>query len=391
VNQSTNPAIAYERLRVAACRLLEAAGAEPSVAHCVAQALIEADLLGHDTHGLALLGAYVDELKKGSMRASGQVEVLRERASVALWDGHRMAGPWLVQEAMRWGLHAAKQHGAAHVVVRRSHHIAALAAYLEAPARAGFLVHLCCSDPNTTSVAPFGGTRAVITPNPMAWAWPCDPDPVIIDVSASITTNGMSARLSSADTSELQPYWPCDPDPVIIDVSASITTNGMSARLSSADTSELQPYAWWLDAAGNPTKDPGVLQSKPAGSILPLGGMEAGHKGFGLGLMVEAMTAGLAAHGRADPPEGWGASLHVQVLDPEAFGGLAGFEREMNQLAAQCRASPSPAGKPGVRMPGERGLQRKRKQLNDGIELHPSILPSLERCAQSLGFETFLF
>ena len=355
MNQSTNPAIAYERLRVAACRLLEAAGAEPSVARCVAQALLEADLLGHDTHGLALLGAYVDELKKGRMRASGQVEVLRESASVALWDGHRMAGPWLVQEAIRWGLHAAKRHGAAHVVVRRSHHIAALAAYLEAPARAGFLVHLCCSDPNTASVAPFGGTRAVITPNPMAWAWPADPDPVIIDVSASITTNGMSARLSSADASELQ------------------------------------PYAWWLDAAGNPTKDPGVLQSKPAGSILPLGGMDAGHKGFGLGLMVEAMTAGLGAHGRADPPEGWGASLHVQVLDPEAFGGLVGFEREMNQLAAQCRASPSPAGKPGVRMPGERGLHRKRKQLNDGIELHPSILPSLERCAQSLGFKTFLF
>lgn len=65
------------------------------------------------------------------MRASGQVEVLRESASVALWDGHRMAGPWLVQEAIRWGLHAAKRHGAAHVVVRRSHHIAALAAYLE--------------------------------------------------------------------------------------------------------------------------------------------------------------------------------------------------------------------------------------------------------------------
>jgi len=347
--------LGHDILSKAAHRLLAAAGAEAAIAHCVAQALLEADLLGHDTHGLALLAAYVDELRAGRMRGSGRAEVLREKASVALWDGHRLAGPWLVEQAMQWALERARQHGAAHVVVRRSHHIAALAAYLEAPARAGFLVHLCCSDPNTASVAPFGGTSAVITPNPMAWAWPASPDPIMIDVSASITTNGMSARLSSAQSPERQ------------------------------------PFAWWLDADGNASHDPRVLQTKPAGSILPLGGLEAGHKGFGLGLMVEAMTAGLAAHGRADPPEGWGASLHVQVLDPEAFGSIQAFERQMSHLAAQCRASPSPAGKPAVRMPGERGLQRKRKQLSDGMELHPSILPGLDRCAKDLGFETFLF
>jgi len=355
MNQSASTPLRDDFLMKASRRLLEAAGAEPSIARCVARALLEADLLGHDTHGLALLGAYIDELRAGRMRGAGQAEVLREKAAVALWDGHRLAGPWLVEQALSWALERAKQHGAAHVVVRRSHHIAALAAYLEAPARAGFVVHLCCSDPNTASVAPFGGTSPVITPNPMAWAWPAHPDPVMIDVSASITTNGMSARLSSS----AQPAQ--------------------------------QPHAWWLDAAGMPSQDPRVLQAKPPGSILPLGGLEAGHKGFGLGLMVEAITAGLGAHGRADPPEGWGASLHLQVLDPEAFGGLQAFERQMNHLAAQCRASPSPSGKAAVRLPGERGLQRKRQQLLEGVELHPSILPGLDRCAQSLGFESFLF
>lgn len=156
MNQSASTPLRDDLLMKASCRLLEAAGAEPSIVRCVARALLEADLLGHDTHGLALLGAYIDELRAGRMRGAGQAEVLREKAAVALWDGHRLAGPWLVEQALSWALERAKQHGAAHVVVRRSHHIAALAAYLEAPARAGFVVHVCCSDPNTASVAPFG-------------------------------------------------------------------------------------------------------------------------------------------------------------------------------------------------------------------------------------------
>lgn len=331
-----------------ASRLLRAAGAAPDIAQCVAQVLVEGDLLGHDTHGLALLPAYVGELRAGRMCAAGAELRVREKAGVALWDAERLAGPWVVQRALDWAIERVEEYGATHVVIRRSHHIAALAAYLEGPARRGYLVHLACSDPNAASVAPFGGRRAVITPNPMAWAWPCAPDPVLIDISASVTTNGMTARLARAPQPEAE-------------------------------------HAWWLDAAGLPCRDPRVLQADPPGTILPLGGLDAGHKGYALGLMVEALTAGLAGHGRADPGEGWGATVHVQLLDPKAFAGSEAFAAQMDALARACRDNPARVPGQEVRLPGERGLARKRYQLAHGLALHPEIEPALRRCAQELG------
>ncbi len=89
---------------------------------------------------------------------------------------------------------------------------------------------------------------------------------------------------------------------------------------------------------------PAIPQShftEPKGALLPLGGLDAGHKGFALALLVEALTAGLAGHGRADPPAGWGGTVFVQVLDPEAFGGLAAFKRQMDCVAARARTTPS--------------------------------------------------
>jgi LDH2 family malate/lactate/ureidoglycolate dehydrogenase len=75
-----------------------------------------------------------------------------------------------------------------------------------------------------------------------------------------------------------------------------------------------------------------VLFAEPKGTILPLGGMDSGHKGYGLSLMVEAMTGGLAGHGRADPAEGWGATVFLQIIDPQAFAGLSAFERQLDHV-----------------------------------------------------------
>ena len=85
-----------------------------------------------------------------------------------------------------------------------------------------------------------------------------------------------------------------------------------------------------VDCDGNATDDPAVLASDPKGALLPLGGLDAGYKGFGLALVVEALTAGLAGFGRADTPEGWGGTVFVQVLDPEAFCGLDAFRRQVH-------------------------------------------------------------
>ena len=134
---------------------------------------------------------------------------------------------------------------------------------------------------------------------------------------------------------------PTDGDPILLDVSASYTTNGMTNRLHKAGAK--LPHAWIQDAQGNASDDPAVLFTKPPGTLLPLGGLEAGHKGYALALLNESLTGGLAGFGRADPGEGWGATTFVQVLDPEAFGGRDAFIRQQAWIARACReATPRP-------------------------------------------------
>lgn len=320
-------------------QLLTAAGLDAAPAQSIAQALVEGDLLGHDTHGLQLLAGYTNAVAQGTMRASGEPSVVSERASVCVWDGQRIAGPHLVRLALDWAAPRAREHGMATVAIRRSHHIGCLAAYLEAPARDGLMTTILCSDPAEASVAPFGGTEPTYTPNPLAYGIPTSQDPIIIDISASITTNGMSNRLRNQ-----------------------------------GETGEHQ---WWMDANGNATNNPAVIFDKPAGTILPLGGLDAGHKGYSMALQVEAMTAGLAGHGRADPSEGWSATVFVQVTDPEAFAGLGEFNRQTDWLVNACRTNkPRDAAKP-VRLPGQRGLERKNEQITHGVALHPAIMEAL--------------
>lgn len=334
-------------LREFASALLARAGLEAEKSAVVAGILVEGDLLGHTTHGLALLPAYLGEIEKGSMTKSGEPELVTDFPSAVTWDGRRLPGPWLVVKALDLAVSRAKSNGICAIAIRRSHHIACLAAYLQRVTNEGLMVLLTCSDPNVCSVAPFGGRREVFTPNPLAAAWPTEGSPVIIDVSMSITTNALTKRLHT----EGKPF----------------------------------PGTWALTADGVPTDDPGALYTNPPGTLLPMGGIDHGHKGYAFALLVEALTAGLTGHGRADPGEGWGATVFVQVINPACFGGAEEFRRQTGHVADLCRATPPRPGFPPVRLPGEAGLRRRAGQLEQGVALHPSIMPALLPWAKKLG------
>jgi LDH2 family malate/lactate/ureidoglycolate dehydrogenase len=329
---------ADDLLRTAQALLTEA-GLASAPAASVARTLLEGDLLGHDTHGLALLAPYLKEIEEGRMTLKGAPRVLSLKPAAMLWDGERLPGPWLMELALDELLPKAREYGVAALNIRRSHHIACLAVYLMRAADEGLLALLACSDPNAASVAPFGGTRAFITPNPIAMGFPTSTGSVLIDISASITTNGMSNRKLAAG--------------------------------------EKFAEDWLMDGQGRPSNDPAVLAQQPPGTILPLGGLSYGHKGYGLGLMVEALTAGLSGFGRADPREGWGATVHLTVYDPDAFGGPADFLRQMDALAESCTSNPPVPGRPAVRLPGQAGLKRRAEQQASGVLLHPTIAPML--------------
>lgn len=330
-----------------ATALFAAAGCDGDKPGTIARGLVEADLLGHTTHGLQLAPTYLAELAAGKMTPRGEPEVVTDRGAVLTWDGRQLPGVWLAAKAVVLAADRATVYGTTTIVIRRSHHIGCLAAFLQLATDRGMMVTIASSDPAAASVAPFGGRKAVYTPNPLAVGVPTDGDPILIDISASITTNGMSGRLRRE-----------------------------GRRF---------PGTWARDAVGNPTDDPAALYTDPPGTLLPIGGTDHGHKGYGLALMIEALTQGLGGFGRAEAPTGLGAAVFVQVFDPSAFGGAEDFRRETTWLADACRNTPPAPGVEAVRLPGSAGLARKRRALLEGVALYAGIMAGLEPHAARLG------
>jgi len=331
-------------LRAFAAALLHATGLSGARAEAVAAILVEGDLLGHDTHGMALLPIYLREIESGSMRIVGEPDLLSDAGAAVTWDGCRLPGPWLVLRALDLAAERAARYGVGTVVIKRSHHIACLATYLLRASERGLVMTLMSSAPSTATVAPHGGTRGVLSPNPVACGFPTGDSAVLVDVSTSSTSNSLVHRLQKS-----------------------------GQRL---------PHPWLVDRDGHPTDDPAALAD---GAILPLGGIDSGHKGYGLSLMVEALTSGLAGHGRADAPEGMGANVFLQVFDPGRFGGLDAFRRQMQWTESACIDGPSRSAAGPVRMPGQGGLARRERQLRDGVHLESGTMEELRPWQEKLG------
>jgi LDH2 family malate/lactate/ureidoglycolate dehydrogenase len=326
--------------------LLIGAGLSADRAHDVAEILLEGDLLGHTTHGFALLPGYLKALADGTMEKHGDPEIISDHDSAFTWNGRYLPGAWLVRSAIALAQERLPKHPVVTVSIRQSHHIGCLQAYLKPVTDAGFLMLLSCSDPAIRTVAPHGGIAPRFSPNPIAIGIPTSGEPILIDISTSTTANGLCNRLAA--------------------------------------TGEKLPGPWLVDREGNPSNDPQILFEGRGGSLLPLGGMDLGYKGFALGLFVEAITNALSGHGRADNPKRWGASVFLQLINPENFGGRDAFFRETSFLAQSCRETPVPAGKPPVRLPGHAALTRRSAQLQNGVELYPAIMPALASLAENL-------
>ncbi|NLS06422.1 Ldh family oxidoreductase [Rhizobium sp. P32RR-XVIII] len=339
------PHYSVDELRSFAQKLFAAAGLEEDKAEAVARYLLEADLMGHTTHGLALAGWYLQSVADGVMKPAGLPAVISDRGPAIAWNGRRLPGAWLTSEAVKLAAERAAQYGTATVTIADSHHIGCLAAYLSLATDRGYMVSIASSSPSGAQVAPFGGRRGIYTPNPVAHGIPTPGDPILIDISASITTVNMAQRLIR----EGRQY----------------------------------DHDWLMDEEGNPSRDPGVLER--GGTLLPTGGLDHGQKGYGMALHVEAFTQGLAGYGRVDAPKGTNAAVIVQVFDPDAFGGREAFLRQTGWLADACRSNPPRPGVARVRLPGENGLAKKRAALAEGVELAPGIMPSLLPHAERLG------
>ena len=336
---------AYDELLAYARRLFMAAGLDEEKAAAVAWVLVESDVIGHTTHGLALVPTYLAALRQGTMAKEGEPEVVSDRGVCMAWKGHMLPGGWLALKALDLCMERAAVHGTATCVIAGSQHIGALAVYMQRATERGLMALVSCSTPSARGVAPYGGTRALYTPNPLAAGLPTDGDPIVLDISASITTLNYARQLER-----------------------------QGGRF---------PRPWALDAQGQPTDDPAELAR--GGTLLPTGGLDHGHKGYSMALLVETLTQGLSGVSRADAPTGTYTSVFIQVLDPDAFGGRDAYLRQTSWLAQACRDNPPRlAGEP-VRVPGDRAAAHRRVALREGVPLSQAIVDQLLTESEPLG------
>ncbi|RUO24549.1 lactate dehydrogenase [Aliidiomarina minuta] len=340
----------YPSLLQFAYTCLEHAGADSDVAQACATYLLEGDLLGFDTHGIKRLYYNLAQLRDKHSRGHGEPEIIRDRAAVATWDAHFLPGPYIAAKAVEEACYKARHAGTATIVVRRCQHVASLAAYLRIATDQGFVISLMASTPAQRSVAPHGGKAAVFSPNPFAIGVPTREQPMLLDISFSMTAAG---KIKQAYERGQQLPWP-----------AIIKADG---KLSS---------------------DPADYVEQKDAAILPLGGADLGYKGYGLCLMSEIWTMALANYGRVQGrSDGESNTLCVQILDPAAFGESETFYDVTEELLDRARRCPPIDPQNPVRIPGQRSLERREQQLASGVELDDSILTLLAQCAEEFNVQ----
>lgn len=344
------PALGADQLTAFGTTLFRAAGMDLDKAQTVARLLVLTDMMGRRTHGLAMAPLYLADMAKGGMQTTGEPKVLKDTGATLVWDGGYLPGLWLMSRAIDLAVERAADLGVVTVAIQKSHHIGCLAALVKQAADRGHVAIIANSEPAAKRVAPFGGTEALFTPNPFAIGYPGPDHPVLVDICASITTTSMTRQKHAAG--------------------------------------EQFEHPWLLDGQGRPTRDPAVLEhGEPRGSLQLVGGQEYGHKGFGLALMIEALSQGLSGHGRLEQPKRWGGNVFLQVLNPDFFAGTEAFVAQTDHLSQQCRANrPIHPDRP-VRLPGDQAARQEAQARHSGIRYPTAVWKSLAGHAQRLGVD----
>ena len=344
------PVIAAPKLTEFAEALFVAGGATPSDAKIVARSLVEANLRGHDSHGVMRLPFYVAKVQDGSLNAKGTLQIVHETPAVLVCDGEWGFGQPICRQLMERLIEKAGTLGIACGTLRRSAHIGRLGEYAEMAAAAGMASIITANTHGAAPrVAPIGGKRPRLGTNPLCMGMPGGKDgPFILDFGTSATAEGKVRVKKIAG----QPV----------------------------------PLGWILDPEGKPTTDPNQLYGDPPGTILPMGGDQA-YKGFGLSYMIEMLCGGLSggpcAHPNPPPPLGNCATF--QVFDPRHFSGTEHLLKEAAQLEAHVRGVPLIDGVNQIYLPGDPERVTLNARLEKGIPLDDGNWNALLKIATELN------
>jgi uncharacterized oxidoreductase len=330
--------------------IFEAAGVPPDEADVVARSLVDANLCGHDSHGVMRVPQYVGFVREGHMVCGVPLTVLRETPAMFAADAGWGLGQVQAYRLLDKLLPKARALGIAGGTLRRCGHIGRLGEYAEwAAARGLAFFGTVNSHGSGRRVAPPGGTAGRISTNPLCLGAPTPGDPLVLDIGTSAVAEG------------------------------KVRVNFQKG--------EPAPEGWLLDHEGKPTTDPATLYNEPRGTILPFGGPQA-YKGFGLGLLLDALAGGLSG-GQCSRPEaplpGLGNSVVFTLFDIEYFGGADHFLSETGNLATFVRETPLATGVNAITLPGDPERLTKKKRLAEGIPIADGTWSQITKLAAELG------
>ncbi len=332
-----------------ASRVLQGAGVSPEDASIIAEELKEANLVGHDSHGVIRLMQYVECIDNGTFRPDGVVECISEGPSYAVFDANFNFGQVAVTKALDHGLALARTAGTATIMVRNCNHVGRLGSYSHRAALDGIASVMSVNSPGAGGVAPFGGIERRLGTNPISMAAPTPRGPLVLDMTTSTSAEG---KLRVA-----------------------------------FQKGETVPEGWIIDAEGNPTTEPAKFYADPPGSLLPLGGA-LGFKGSGMSMMIDVFAGILSGSGvcRDDVPRG-ANGVWMYFVDIEKLLPSDSYNEMLDRYYSHIKNCKKMPGYSEILMPGEIEQRRRQQRIEQGVDVADETWRQISELAQRLNVD----
>lgn len=344
----TTSRLSPEQLLNFATEVYASAGMPEADARIVADTLVQADLWGHQSHGVLRLPWYLARLKAGVCEPVAAPKFAVDAKAVAVIDGGDAMGQVLNVFAMREAVRRARDFGIAAVALRNSNHFGTALYYTLIAAREGCVAFL--STNASPAMAPWGGRKKTVGTNPWSWAAP-------------------AGRFA----------------PMVLDIANTGVARGKIYLAK--QRGEAIPEGWAIDADGAPTVDAAAAID---GIILPM----AGHKGYAIAATMDMLSGvltgsafGTGVAGPYQTEHKSGAGQLMIVLDIAAFQPLADFNARMEKMIGELKSVPLAKGHKEVFYPGEIEARNEAANRRDGLSLPQDTLADLEKVARENGLK----
>ena len=337
------------------CSIVKAGGSADREADLVATNLVEANLKGHDSHGVGMVPRYIDAMKQGGLKLNQHVSVVMDGGAMLTLDGNAGYGQVMGFEAMELGAERAKRNGVCVVGLSNSHHIGRIGHWAEQCIAHGLVSIHFVNVLARPIVAPFGGRDARHGTNPFCVGIPrAGKDPIVLDFATSKIAQGKT-------------------------------------RVAYNKGEQLAPNTI-IDDHGNPATDPRFTVIEPSGAILPFGE----HKGSGLALICELLGGALSG-GKTLSDKTWSGkpggsrkvlnSMFSILIDPDKMGTGENLARETESFIAWHTASPPAAGVDHVKIAGEPEREWKKQRLAEGVPVDPTTWQEIVAAGAKVGLD----